>query len=284
MIVAILGSGTMGVGIAAVVAMAGDDAVLYDVSDDQLKRAIQSLRGIFTKAAEKGAIPADAVEACLLRCSMVTQLSMLDRCDLIIEAAPESYEIKNELFKNVERWIRPDAILATNTSSLSVDKLASQLAHPERFFGLHFFNPVHLMKLVEVIPGIRSNTALLPDLIALMKKWRKIPVVAQDFPGFIVNRLARHYYGEALRIAGDGIADYATVDRILKAAGFKMGPFELMDLIGIDINYAATCAVYDGFMQEPRFRPHPLQAKMVASGMLGRKTGQGFYNYPKESK
>ncbi|MCX7835557.1 MAG: 3-hydroxyacyl-CoA dehydrogenase NAD-binding domain-containing protein [bacterium] len=280
MLTGIIGAGTMGVGIATVAAQSGDTVFVYDTVDTQLKKAIQQLRNNFTKAYEKGKI--ESIEQALLRCNFVTQLSQLDGCDLIIEAVPEVLEIKIETFEKIEKLIPESTILATNTSSLSINQLANALKNPKRFFGLHFFNPVPLMKLVEVIPSLKSDLSFLPSMIERMKQWNKVPVHTKDSPGFIVNRLARPYYGEALHILSEKIADIPTIDRIMKSAGFKMGPFELMDLIGLDVNFAATQSIYKGFFYDPRFRPHPIQENMVNAGLLGRKTKKGFYNYEEE--
>lgn len=280
MVTGIIGAGTMGVGIAAVAANSGETVFVYDTQDTQLKIAIQQLRKHFAKAHEKGLV--EDVEQILIRFNWFTQMSPLKECDLIIEAVPESFEIKSEVFSKLEKLVPENSILATNTSSLSINKLARGLKFPNRFFGLHFFNPVTQMKLVELIPSLKSDPNYLPILVERMKSWGKIPVQVKDSPGFIVNRLARPYYGEALRILSEGIADVPTVDRMMKTAGFKMGPFELMDLIGIDRNFATTKAVYEGFFQDPRFRPHPIQEKMVEANLLGRKTGKGFYTYEEE--
>jgi 3-hydroxybutyryl-CoA dehydrogenase len=202
------------------------------------------------------------------------------RCDVVIEAAPEKIDLKKSLFFDLERATRHDAILATNTSTLSVTQIASALTLPERAVGMHFFNPAPLMPLVEVIAGSLTSEATVEATLALARQMGKTPVRATDTPGFIVNRVARPFYLEPLRMLGEGVADPATIDRLVReGGGFRMGPFELMDLIGLDTNYAASLSVYEQFFQEPRFRPSLLQKRMVDSGRLGRKTGKGWFEY-----
>ncbi len=202
----------------------------------------------------------------------------------MIEAVVEKIEVKQKIFIELEKRNEADAVFATNTSSLSVTKIGTVLNHPERFLGLHFFNPAHLMKLVEVISGDKTSETLIPPMIDFVKSIEKIPVVVKDSPGFIVNRVARHYYLESLKLLEMNTADIATIDVLMRSAGFKLGPFELMDLIGNDVNLEVSRLMYDSFGGTPRFKPNAIQEAKVKVGQLGRKTGQGYYNYEKKKK
>lgn len=278
--VGIVGAGTMGGGIAHVAAAAGCDVLLHDVSPDFLDRGMARLRGDVAKGVEKGKLTPEQATGVVSRVSPVPGLEALSGCDIIIEAAVEDAAVKREIFARISAAASPSAILATNTSSLSVTALSSSVASPDRFVGLHFFNPPVAMKLVEVVRGDATSDATVAAVAAFARRLGKVPVVAADSPGFIVNRVARPFYGEALKILGEGVATAEEVDRIVKSVGgFRMGPFELMDLIGIDVNLAVTKSVYDQTFGEPRFRPHIIQQKMVDSGRLGRKSGRGFYRY-----
>lgn len=278
-VVGVLGAGTMGAGIAQVAAWAGHEVRLYDVAEAQLAKGVTGVSAALRKGAERGRHSPEAAEAAIARIHTTSALADLADCGLVVEAAPELIELKRQLFGELAGLVAPDAILASNTSTLSIASLARDVPYPERVCGMHFFNPAPLMPLVEVIRGPATSDATVASVMALATAWGKTPVEAADTPGFIVNRVARPYYGEALRLLGDGVADAATIDRLARDAGFPMGPFELMDLIGIDINFAAAQSVFDGYFQEPRFRPHPIQRQMVESGRLGRKTGQGYYRY-----
>ncbi|RIL09166.1 3-hydroxybutyryl-CoA dehydrogenase [bacterium] len=282
-VIGVVGAGTMGAGIAQVAAWSGHRVVLFDIAPDFVARGTAGIARLLRRGAEKGRHTPDAAEAAIARIGGTVALDDLGPCGLIIEAAPERLDLKRDLFARLEAVVDAEAILATNTSTLSVASIAGGLARPERVCGLHFFNPAPLMPLVEVIRGPRTDPAVAATVVGLARLWGKTPVEAQDRPGFIVNRVARPFYGEALRLLGEGAADVATLDRLARDAGFPMGPFELMDLIGIDVNYAAACSVYEGFFHDPRFRPHPIQRAMVESGRLGRKTGHGYYAYPDPS-
>lgn len=282
-VIGVVGAGTMGAGIAQVAAWSGHRVVLFDIAPDFVARGTAGIARLLRRGAEKGRHTPDAAEAAIARIGGTVTLDDLGPCGLIIEAAPERLDLKRDLFARLEAVVDAEAILATNTSTLSVASIAGGLARPERVCGLHFFNPAPLMPLVEVIRGPRTDPAVAATVVGLARLWGKTPVEAQDRPGFIVNRVARPFYGEALRLLGEGAADVATLDRLARDAGFPMGPFELMDLIGIDVNYAAACSVYEGFFHDPRFRPHPIQRAMVESGRLGRKTGHGYYAYPDPS-
>lgn len=279
LVVGVAGAGTMGVGIAQVAAWAGHRVVLYDVAAEYVQRGVDGVARVLRRGAERGKYPLDEVEQALARISASTDVADFAVCGLVIEAAPERIELKRELFAKVEAVVDPDAILATNTSTLSVASIAGSLAHPARVCGMHFFNPAPLMPLVEVIRGPATRPDVVATVAGIARAWGKTPVEAADSPGFIVNRVARPFYGEGLRLLGEGVADVATLDRLAREGGFPMGPFELMDLIGIDVNFAAAQSVYDGFFGDPRFRPHPIQRAMVESGRLGRKTGRGYYEY-----
>jgi len=270
-IIAVLGCGTMGAGIAQAALVAGRTVVLYDVSSLALDRA--RIR-IGTGLGKQG--QAEAGERLLT----TTRLEDIADAMLVIEAAPEQPDLKRELFAKAGALCEAPAILASNTSSLPIAALASACPDPQRVAGLHFFNPVHRMALVEVVRATTTDDATANALLAFAKQLGKTPVLARDTPGFIVNRVARPYYGEALRLLGERVATHDAIDLVLQqAGGFPLGPFALMDLIGIDINFAVTRSIYDQSFGEPRYRPHPIQQQMVLAGWLGRKTGRGFYEY-----
>jgi 3-hydroxybutyryl-CoA dehydrogenase len=265
----------MGAGIALVALRAGLAAVLQDTSPQALQRSTTYLRKHLEKSGQ---------EAALGGLKTAERLDDLAGCDIVIEAAPEELALKQAIFTELDRLCPPPAILATNTSTLSVTAIASSATAAGRVAGLHFFNPPALMPLVEVARGARTAQTTVERLVALVERLGKTPVVTADTPGFIVNRVARPFYGEALRILGEGTAPHDQIDRIVElGAGFRMGPFRLMDLIGLDVNLAATRSMWEQTFGEPRYRPHPLQERMVQQGTLGRKTGRGFYRYDDEA-
>lgn len=277
-IIGIVGSGAMGSGIAQVAAMAGHGVVLYDNNAASLAKAKTSLSATLQKLEEKGKIT--SAKEVMHRLIFSEDIHAFATCGLVVEAIVEKLDVKKAVFNEVERVVPTDCIIATNTSSLSVTSIAAACNQPERVLGLHFFNPAPLMALVEVIPAIQTDASLVPQVTALMHNWGKLPVQAKDTPGFIVNRVARPFYGEALRILEEGIADMATIDwAMTELAGFKMGPFTLMDYIGHDVNYVVTDTVFQSFFYDPRYKPSFSQKRLLEAGWLGRKTGRGFYNY-----
>lgn len=276
--VAVVGSGTMGQGIAQVCATAGYEVVLYDIQPGLLTNAISALRKNLDSLVQKGKITSQDATITFNRIIPENDFRQL-QVDLVIEAVNENLEVKQKIFGEIERWNGKDCILTTNTSSIPVTRIGSVLKHPHRFAGLHFFNPAPLMKLVEIVrPGFTSD-ATIETLKEFIRQVGKVFVLAQDSPGFIVNRVARHFYLESLKIAEEKAADFKTIDTLLKSSGFRMGPFELMDLIGLDVNLSVTQSIYDSFHQAPRFRPNPIQQQKVEAGHLGRKSGRGFYEY-----
>ena len=277
--VAVIGAGTMGSGIAQVAAQAGHTTFLYDTRKEAVDKAISALGKTFDKLVEKGKLTSEKAAEIRARIKPATELKELAGCGLVIEAIIEDLGIKKKLFAELETVLDASAILATNTSSLSVTAIAAGCAQPERVVGLHFFNPAPLLPLVEVVPGLVSDPALAPRMYALMQAWSKTPVICKDTPGFIVNRVARPFYGEAIRIYEEGNADMPTIDAAMKSVGFKMGPFELMDLIGNDINFTVTKTVWEAFFFDQRYKPSFTQQRQVESGRLGRKSGRGYYRY-----
>lgn len=279
-LIGIVGAGTMGAGIGQVAAQAGFETLLFDISQEFIDKGAGRIRAFLQRGRERGKISADEETRILSRIKPTLELQDLAACSLVIEAAPEKLELKREIFQKLDSLCSPAALLATNTSSLSVTAIAGPTRRPERVLGMHFFNPPPLMALVEVVRGEQTSPATIEQGLDVARRLGKTPVSAKDTPGFIVNRVARPFYIEALRILNDGDADVRTVDRIMKdGGGFPMGPFELMDLIGIDINFAATQSLYQAFFHDSRFRPSPIQERMVLAGLLGRKTGRGFYTY-----
>jgi 3-hydroxybutyryl-CoA dehydrogenase len=279
--IGIIGAGTMGSGIAHVAALAGFEVLLHDASPEVLKRAMERLKGDLRNSTAKGRLSLTEATEALAAIHPRRTVSDLGEADFIIEAAVEDLAVKKDIFRKLDAIVRPDVVLATNTSSLSITAIGSLTRTPESVVGMHFFNPPPLMKLVEVVRGAQTGDAAVTAACDLALAMKKTPVVCSDTPGFIVNRVARSFYGEALRMLGEGVATVEEIDRIIRLeGGFRMGPFELMDLIGIDVNYAVTQSIYEQFFHEPRFRPHPIQRRMVEAGLLGRKTGKGFYHYP----
>jgi len=278
--IGVVGAGTMGTGIAQIAATYDHEVYLYDAYSDQLKRSEEGLVKILNRQVEKERMTRDEVDGILSRVHFVDHINDFSKCGLIVEAIIEDLQAKQDQFARIEAIAPKSAILATNTSSLSIASISSALKHPERFLGLHFFNPAPLMNLVEIIPGISTDQSSVENARSLIDSWEKITVLANDTPGFIVNRVARPFYGEALRLYEEGVADAATIDWAMKEiGGFKMGPFELMDLIGHDVNYKVTESVFKEFYYDPRFKPSFVQKRLVEAGRLGRKTGIGFYEY-----
>ena len=277
--VAVLGAGAMGTGIGQIAVQNGCHVVYYDSFPGATDRSKASIEKIFNRLAEKGKITSEQKEEMLGRMQWSADVDAVSGADLVVEAVIEDLDVKKDLFAKVEPLLRSDAWLCTNTSSLSIAALSSGLTHPERFGGLHFFNPAPLMPLVEVVPGVKTGDDFTETMEALMLEWGKVPVVAKDTPGFIVNKVARPFYSEAIKLYEEGVASIAEIDAAVKSIGFRMGPFELTDLIGHDVNYTVTETVWSQFFYDPRFRPSITQKRLKEAGLFGRKTCRGFYNY-----
>jgi len=282
---AIIGTGIMGMGIAQIAAQAGIQVLLFDAKAGAAVQGRQSLQATLEKLAAKGKFTDEQLQATLTNLTVIEDIAKIAEVDVVIEAIIENLDIKQQLFKQLESIVAADTILATNTSSLAVTAIASDCQYPERVAGFHFFNPVPLMKIVEVIPGISTKPSVVETLTALAKRMGHLGVVAKDTPGFIVNHGGRAYGTEALKILGEGIASFEDIDRILReGAGFRMGPFELLDLTGIDVSHPVMESIYNQYYFEPRYRPHPLTRQMLIGKKLGRKVGEGFYHYTENKK
>jgi 3-hydroxybutyryl-CoA dehydrogenase len=282
---AIIGSGTMGSGIAQVAATADCPVKLYDTNQTALDKAKENLDKILNRLIEKGRIDKTEKNRIQNNIQYVTALQDLADSELVIEAIIENLQVKKSVFKELESIVSKTCIIASNTSSLSIASIASALQNPTRCIGIHFFNPAPLMRLVEVVPAIQTSEEIKNRVVKIISDWGKTVAVAKDTPGFIVNRVARPFYGEALRIYEEGVADFVTIDNAMKEiGGFRMGPFELMDFIGNDINYTVTETVYNAFYQDPRYKPSFTQKRLAEAGYLGRKTGKGYYNYSENNK
>ena len=278
--VGIIGAGTMGSGIAQVAASADCQVSLFDTKPEALAKSQQKLAKIMNRLIEKGRLTPIAANTIQANIKYIDTLEAMAESELIIEAIVENPTIKKAVFSTLESLVSRECIIASNTSSLSIASLAATCQHPERFIGIHFFNPAPLMKLVEIIPAVQTSNTVKNKARSIIIGWGKLTVLAKDTPGFIVNRVARPFYGEALRIYDEGIADVATIDWAMKTiGGFRMGPFELMDFIGNDINYTVTETVFKAFYYDPRYRPSFTQKRMAEAGYLGKKSGRGYYDY-----
>ena len=283
--IGIIGAGSMGAGIAQVAASADFQVKIYDQSKEVCEKALIKLDKILKRLIEKGKIDDIKKQSIQDNISIISDIEDLKDSDLIIEAIIEDEKIKKNIFSNLSNLVSDECVIATNTSSLSITSLASSCNIPERFIGVHFFNPAPLMPLVEIIPALQTNQKLVDKVYDLISGWGKSPVIAKDTPGFIVNRIARPFYGEALRLHEEGIADFKTIDNSMKQfGGFKMGPFELMDFIGNDVNYAVTSTVFKAFYYDPRYKPSFTQKQYAEAKWLGRKTNKGYYDYSLDSQ
>ena len=281
--IGVIGAGTMGAGIAQVAAQAGCRVKMYDARDGAAQAALVRTSDTLAKLAERGKLTADDAKSTSARMTSATDLADFHDCDLVVEAIIEDLHAKQALFRSLETICAPTVVLATNTSSISITAIANGLARPENVVGMHFFNPAPVMQLVEVVTGHLTSTAIAERMEICVSEWKKTPVRCKSSPGFIVNRVARPYYGEAFRVLESGGADVPTIDLVLReAGGFKLGAFELLDLIGLDVNLMVTKSVWNAYYQDSRFRPSLTQEEMVAGGLLGRKSGRGFYVYPAE--
>lgn len=276
--IGIVGAGTMGSGIAQMSAMAGYTTTIFDIQEAALDKAKAAVTKNLEKGIEKGKVTVEQKEACLQNISFISKLEEL-KADVIIEAVVEKLQVKIDIFSQLEKINGEKTILATNTSSIPITQIGAGLQNPERLVGMHFFNPAHIMKLVEVISGASTNPEIADTTKALAEKLGKKAVMAKDSPGFIVNRVARHFYVEALKIAEENVADFEQIDRLMESSGFKMGPFRLMDLIGVDTNFSVTKSMFESFYYDSKFRPSRIQQQKVDAGHHGRKSGKGFYEY-----
>ena len=270
----------MGQGIAQIVAMADYQTILYDIDQRVLDKAKKVITKNLDKGIEKGKVTGETKEKALKNLDFTTSIDDLT-CDLIIEAIVEKLDVKRKVFQQLEEINSPETILASNTSSIPITQIGASLDQPERFVGMHFFNPAHIMKLVEIISGAATADEVASIARSFAEKLGKKTVMAKDSPGFIVNRVARHFYVEGLKILEEGVADVETIDNLVEASGFKMGPFRLMDLIGVDTNFSVTISMFNSFYQDPKFRPSRIQQQKVDAGHHGRKSGKGFYDYNK---
>jgi 3-hydroxybutyryl-CoA dehydrogenase len=278
--IGVIGAGTMGGGIAQLAAMSGHEVVLFDTSSTAMKKADERLHKAMDIMIEKGKISDMGAKDILSHIRKASLFDDFKDCDLVIEAIIEELPIKQEIFRTIESKVSAGCILATNTSSLSVTSIASVCSDASRVIGIHFFNPAPIMPLVEIVPGIATDSQVVKNCKALIDGWKKTTVVAKDTPGFIVNRVARPFYGEAIRIYEEGIADFATIDWAMKEiGGFKMGPFELMDFIGNDVNFKVTETVWTQLFYDPRYKPSLTQKRLYEAGYWGKKKGRGYYNY-----
>lgn len=281
--IAVIGAGTMGSGIAQVAASAGFSVQLFDVNSEVLQKGLLGIEKNLLKAVELGKISSDQATNTLQRILPINNIDLLI-CDLAIEAIIEKTEAKQSVFASIAQNNSPQTILASNTSSIPITRIARTIPNPERVVGMHFFNPAHLMKLVEVISGEATSVAVAETIAEVCIQMGKTPVMAADAPGFIVNRVARHYYLESLKCLEERIATFPVIDELLEQNGFKMGPFKLQDLIGMDVNFSVTSSMFESFHGEPRFRPSRLQEQKVEGGFLGKKTGKGWYDYTSSEK
>ena len=281
--IGVIGAGAMGSGIAQVAATSGHQVVIYELNKEAVERSESNLEKLLSRLVEKGKMNEEEKSGIQGRILYAAQISDLKHCDLIIEAIVEHLEVKKKVFSELEAIVSESCILASNTSSLSIASIGSACKNDSRVIGIHFFNPAPLMPLVEIIPSVATDPEVTRKSKELIDSWKKKTVIARDTPGFIVNRVARPFYGEGIRIYEEGIADIPTIDQAMKDQGFRMGPFELMDYIGNDVNYTVTETVFREFFYDPRYKPSFTQKRMIESGRLGRKSGRGYYNYSEGS-